>query len=91
MSSINPNFFDLDAPATESPVPTQITETLLDLNSGAADQSAAPGNTFNVLDITDKQGAEAAKRVGGPGIAEIGRIASGFSNAVQVGRANGTI
>lgn len=88
MSSINPNFFDLDAPATESPVPTQITETLLDLNSGAVDQLAAP---VNPLDITDAQAAEAAKQVGSPGTAEIGRIASGFSNAVQVGRANGTI
>lgn len=88
MSSINPNFFDLDAPATESSVPIKVEETLLDLNFGGADQAAAP---VNPLDITDAQAAEAAEQVRNPGTAQIGRIANGLSNAVQVGRDNGTV
>ena len=90
MSSMSPDFFNLDAidnnPQPVEPVPVLDNGLSLDLPLGSpATQPANP------LDITDGDAHEAAKQVRNVGTSQMGRIAAGLDSAVRVGRDNGLI
>ena len=90
MSSMSPDFFNLDAiddnPQPVEPVPALDNVLSLDLPS-----DSPPTQPANPLDITDDEGREAAKPVANAGTSQMGRIAGGLDSAVRVGRDNGLI
>ena len=90
MSSMSPDFFNLDAidnnPQPVEPVPVPNNGLSLDLPS-----DGPPTQPVNPLDITDGDAHEAAKLVANVGTSQMGRIAAGLDSAVRVGRDNGLI
>ena len=90
MSSMSPDFFNLDAidnnPQPVEPVPVLDNGLSLDLPS-----DGPPTQPVNPLDITDGDAHEAAKQVRNVGTSQMGRIAAGLDSAVRVGRDNGLI
>ena len=90
MSSMSPDFFNLDAiddnPQPVEPVPVLDNGLSLDLPS-----DSPPTQPANPLNITDDEGHEAAKLVANAGTSQMGRIAAGLDSAVRVGRDNGLI
>ena len=90
MSSMSPDFFNLDAidnnPQPVEPVPVLDNVLSLDLPS-----DGPPTQPVNPLNITDDEGREAAEQVRNVGTSQMGRIAAGLDSAVRVGRDNGLI
>ena len=90
MSSMSPDFFNLDAidnnPQPVEPVPAL--DNVLSLDFPPNDPFTQPANP---IDITDGDAHEAAKQVRNVGTSQMGRIAAGLDSAVRVGRDNGLI